>query len=75
MKIKQTDHALLAAAVERAEQKTGARVTTDDVHCPSCTAPLKVAQTGVCSSCQTKLSRGDFDWVLSRIEQDEEYQG
>jgi hypothetical protein len=56
-------------------RRRGARVTTDDVHCPSCTAPLKVAQTGVCSSCQTKLSRGDFDWVLSRIEQDEEYQG
>jgi predicted lipid-binding transport protein (Tim44 family) len=49
--------------------------TGDDVTCPSCRAPLQVAQTGVCAFCQTKLTRGDFDWVLSRIEQDEEYQG
>jgi len=56
-------------------RRRGAKEAPDDVTCPSCMAPLQVAQTGVCSFCQTKLTRGDFDWVLCRIEQDEEYQG
>jgi predicted lipid-binding transport protein (Tim44 family) len=46
-----------------------------DANCPNCGAPLKVNMAGVCEYCQGKITRGDFDWVLSRIEQDEAYQG
>lgn len=54
-----------------------AGVTTQDrdaARCPSCGAPLdKVTQVGVCEYCQSNITRGDFDWILSRIEQDEAY--
>jgi hypothetical protein len=56
-------------------RRRGAQEAASDVACPSCGAPLRVSHTGVCAHCQTKLTRGDFDWVLSRIEQDEEYAG
>lgn len=46
------------------------------VTCPSCGAPLdRVSQAGVCGYCDAKITTGDFDWVLSRIEQDEAYVG
>ena len=41
-------------------------------NCPSCGAPLNISQTGVCEYCQSKVTLGAFDWVASRIEQDEE---
>ena len=42
--------------------------------CPSCGAPLdRINQAGVCEYCQTLVTRGDFDWVLSCIEQAEVY--
>lgn len=47
----------------------------DDAACPSCGAPAKVNMAGSCEYCSAKLSAGDFDWVLSRIEQDDAYQG
>ena len=43
--------------------------------CPSCGAPLKITMAGVCEFCQTKVTTGQFDWVLSEIEQDEAYAG
>ncbi|HMF56787.1 MAG TPA: TIM44-like domain-containing protein [Pyrinomonadaceae bacterium] len=46
-----------------------------DLNCPNCGAPLKVNMTGVCEFCGGKVSSGDFDWVLSKIEQDESYAG
>ena len=46
-----------------------------DLNCPNCGAPLKVNNTGVCEFCGGKITSGDFDWVLSRIEQDESYSG
>lgn len=46
----------------------------DATRCPHCGAPLdKVTQVGDCEYCQTRITRGDFDWILSRIEQDEAY--
>jgi hypothetical protein len=46
----------------------------DATRCPSCGAPLdKVTQVGICEYCQSNITRGDFDWILSRIEQDEAY--
>lgn len=48
----------------------------DAEHCPSCGAPLdNVSQTGVCGYCEATITTGDFDWVLTRIEQDEAYRG
>jgi uncharacterized Zn finger protein (UPF0148 family) len=46
-----------------------------DPSCPSCGAPLAVEMAGTCRYCSAKVSSGQFDWVLSRIEQDEVYQG
>ncbi len=45
------------------------------VSCPNCGASVVVGTSGVCEHCGGKLTTGDFDWVLSRIEQDEAYQG
>ena len=46
-----------------------------DLNCPNCGAPLKVNNAGVCQFCGGKITSGEFDWVLSRIEQDESYGG
>ncbi len=46
-----------------------------DLSCPNCAAPLKVNNAGVCQFCGGKITSGEFDWVLSRIEQDEAYRG
>jgi hypothetical protein len=50
--------------------------TSDSLHCPSCGANLdKISNTGVCGYCDTRITSGRFDWVLSRIHQTAEYQG
>lgn len=46
-----------------------------DSSCPNCGAPLQVNMAGVCAHCSSKITRGDFDWVLSKIEQDDAYSG
>jgi len=46
-----------------------------DNACPNCGAPLRIGMTGQCEYCRVKITSGDFDWVLSRIEQDESYGG
>lgn len=46
-----------------------------DLNCPNCGAPLKVNVSGICAFCGGKITSGEFDWVLSRIEQDESYTG
>ncbi len=43
--------------------------------CPNCGAPVKVSTAGLCEYCNTKVTGGDFSWVLSMIEQDEAYFG
>lgn len=43
--------------------------------CPNCGVGLDINMAGVCTHCQSKVTRGDFDWVLSKIEQDEAYGG
>ncbi|MBL8721683.1 MAG: Tim44 domain-containing protein [Myxococcales bacterium] len=43
--------------------------------CPKCGAALKIDQAGDCTYCRAHVISGDFDWVLSRIEQDESYAG
>ncbi|HEX8710206.1 MAG TPA: Tim44-like domain-containing protein [Pyrinomonadaceae bacterium] len=46
-----------------------------DLNCPNCGAPLKINVTGICEYCLGKVTSGEFDWVLSKIEQDESYAG
>ena len=42
--------------------------------CPSCGGPLdRVNQAGQCEYCGSLITKGDFDWVLAQIEQDESY--
>ncbi len=43
--------------------------------CPSCGAPLRIEMAGTCEYCRAKVTSGEFDWVLSRIEQDDVYEG
>jgi hypothetical protein len=43
--------------------------------CPCCGAPLKIGMAGNCEYCSARVVSGEFDWVLSRIEQDEAYGG
>src|SRR5207247_6468341 len=45
------------------------------VTCPNCGAAVMVGPSGICRFCGGKLTSGDFDWILSRIEQDEAYNG
>jgi predicted lipid-binding transport protein (Tim44 family) len=43
--------------------------------CPNCGAPLdRISRFGVCEYCNSRIVGGDFDWVLSLITQDEDYQ-
>lgn len=46
-----------------------------DPVCPNCGGPLAISAAGNCEHCQVKVTSGEFDWVLSRIEQDESYVG
>jgi hypothetical protein len=46
-----------------------------DKSCPNCGATLEVNMAGECAHCGSKVASGDFDWVLSRIEQDDSYSG
>jgi predicted lipid-binding transport protein (Tim44 family) len=57
----------------RSTQRTGAPRL--DRTCPNCGAPLAINMAGHCTYCKAKVTTGDFDWVLSRIEQDESYGG
>ena len=46
-----------------------------ELSCPNCGSPLKVNASGICEFCGGKITSGEFDWVLSKIEQDESYSG
>ena len=43
--------------------------------CPNCGAELRVAMSGQCAYCHVRVTAGGFDWVLSKIEQDDSYAG
>jgi hypothetical protein len=51
------------------------RAASADKRCPKCGASLKIDMAGSCEYCQARVTSGEFDWVLSMIEQDEAYQG
>jgi predicted lipid-binding transport protein (Tim44 family) len=46
-----------------------------DPACPNCGGALAVNMAGTCAYCNAIVTTGQFDWVLSRIEQDEAYEG
>ncbi len=46
-----------------------------DATCGHCGAELKINAAGACEYCGSALASGDFDWVLSKIEQDDSYRG
>jgi hypothetical protein len=46
-----------------------------DTNCPNCGAQLRIGMAGTCEYCRVKVTAGEFDWVLSRIEQDDSYTG
>lgn len=46
-----------------------------DKACPNCGAELDVNMAGECAHCGSRVTSGDFDWVLSKIEQDDSYGG
>lgn len=50
-------------------------VAATNASCPNCGAPLRIGMTGTCEYCRVKVTGGEFDWVLSRIEQDDAYAG
>jgi predicted lipid-binding transport protein (Tim44 family) len=37
--------------------------------CPNCGAPLDLDLSGICKYCKAPVMSGEFDWVLTRIEQ------
>jgi predicted lipid-binding transport protein (Tim44 family) len=39
--------------------------------CPGCGAPLSLTQIGECKYCKAAVTSGKFDWVVSRIEQED----
>ncbi|HTJ41918.1 MAG TPA: Tim44-like domain-containing protein [Kofleriaceae bacterium] len=43
--------------------------------CPNCGAPLSINMAGACAHCSVHVTAGEFDWVLSKIEQDDTYRG
>ncbi len=43
--------------------------------CPNCGAPVNMGMSGICSFCNSKVTTGEFGWILSRITQDEAYFG
>jgi len=57
-------------------RKSGVTKTPKLGECPNCGAPAdNMGQAGVCEYCNTKVSSGDFSWVLTNITQDEAYKG
>ena len=59
-------------------RRTGAagRKVLNPLHCPQCGAPLdNVSRLGICGYCDSRITTGEFDWVLALITQDEEYDG
>jgi predicted lipid-binding transport protein (Tim44 family) len=50
---------------------TSSKAGTLENTCPSCGAPLALTQIGECRYCKAAVTSGKFDWVVSRIEQED----
>jgi hypothetical protein len=54
-----------------------AKMKSTDLHsCPNCGAPVeKIGESGICEYCNSKITDGNFSWILFSITQDEVYSG
>ena len=59
--------------VEGKFNKFTAQISFDPARPTGGSAQVTVGASGICEYCGGKLTRGEFDWVLSRIEQDDSY--
>jgi uncharacterized Zn finger protein (UPF0148 family) len=57
----------------RSSQRKGPTVTSRT--CGNCGAPLDVTMAGACTHCGAHVTGGEFDRILSKIEQDDSYRG
>ncbi len=44
-------------------------------NCPNCGNSLNIGMSGKCEYCGSKITTGEFSWVVSQIQQDESYNG
>jgi hypothetical protein len=59
--------------LRRPGAKTLARPGLLEGHCPSCGAPLPIADAAQCSACKSWVNSGEHDWVLTSITQISEW--
>lgn len=59
--------------LRRPGAQTLARPGLLEGYCPSCGAPLNIADAAQCGSCKAWVNSGQYDWVLSEITQDSEW--
>ena len=46
-----------------------------DATCGNCGAPLEISMAGACEFCGAHVTSGEFDWGVSKSEQDDTYRG
>jgi hypothetical protein len=51
---------------------TSSKPGTLENTCPRCGAPISLTQIGECRYCKAAVTSGKFDWVVSRIDQEDE---
>lgn len=49
------------------------KIAAGAMQCPNCGASVHAGSTAICPYCGGKITVGHFEWILSRIEQDEAY--
>lgn len=59
--------------IRKAGTKTRETPTVKEKKCPNCGAPLKINESGRCEYCDANVVSGEFDWVLSKITQRDEW--
>jgi hypothetical protein len=59
----------------RDPNQTADQTTQNALHCPNCGADVDITMAGDCNYCKAHVTAGEFDWVLSKIEQDDSYSG
>lgn len=59
-------------------RRLGARTRTEpgnlEGRCPHCGAPVEIVDRAVCGACQSVVNSGEYDWVLTEITQEGEWQ-
>lgn len=58
----------------RSSERSKQPVNTE-AKCGNGGAPLSITMAGACAHCGAHVTAGEFDWVLSKIEQDDSYRG